>query len=270
MSDPLGKTLLSGTSGRAQQPLSGAACVLNTLKMQRLNLMSARPLSLSDVTTVGVKQVLDESGGAPSRLWAVLSGWACRRRTLLDGRQQIMSLILPGEWLIGTPGGSDLVSGEVVALTPLRLIDAEKRLSEGAGDGAADLEMSRRGALYVQQALLLNHIVRLGRMSAKARLAHLLLELHDRLDLNGLVHEQSYCLPLNQETLGDFMGLSIVHVNRVLQKLRREGLINLAAGKLTVLSRAGLVAVGDYEGMPSYPAPLTVPRAAATETSPPR
>jgi CRP-like cAMP-binding protein len=268
MSDALGGTGLIGTRGPGRQPLSSSAAgVAETLHTQRPTLRPARPPNLSDVTTIVAHQVLDENGGPPSGLWLLLSGWACRRRTLRDGRRQILSLILPGECLTRNTGGSDLVFGEAVALTSLSLIDAAKSLSEGEGALAANLENIRQNAAFVQQALLLNHIVRLGRLSAKARVAHLLLELHDRLNLSGLVDDRSYRLPLNQATLGDFIGLSIVHVNRVLQQLRREGLINLAAGKVTVLSRAGLVRLSDYEAMPSFPPLLKDPRAPATQTS---
>jgi CRP-like cAMP-binding protein len=70
-----------------------------------------------------------------------------------------------------------------------------------------------------------DHIVRLGRLTAYERVAHLVLDIRDRLALVGLAAPDSFPPPLTQETLADVLGLSSVHVNRMLQQLRRDGLV---------------------------------------------
>ena len=75
----------------------------------------------------------------------------------------------------------------------------------------------------------------LGRMEARERIAHFLCELRDRLQPAGLLHDDSYELPVTREQLGDAFGLSTVHVNRVLQELRAEGLIT-SHGKTLILN----------------------------------
>ncbi|MBL0404233.1 winged helix-turn-helix domain-containing protein [Microvirga aerilata] len=75
----------------------------------------------------------------------------------------------------------------------------------------------------------------LGHMEARERLAHFLCELRDRLQPAGLMNEDSYELPITQEELGDAFGTSTVHINRVLQDLRADGLIT-SRGKTLIIN----------------------------------
>ena len=98
---------------------------------------------------------------------------------------------------------------------------------------------------------MLTHVARLGRMSALERLAHLLVQLHDRLDVIGAVENDRFALPLPQEMLGDLLGLSTVHVNRTVQELRRQKLISTERNVVHLLDRAALDRLA-----PSVPAML--------------
>nr|WP_281372616.1 helix-turn-helix domain-containing protein [Phenylobacterium haematophilum] len=89
--------------------------------------------------------------------------------------------------------------------------------------------------------------MRLGRQTAYERLCHLLLEIRDRLLLVGMASETHFAMPMTQETLADATGLSIVHVNRILQQLRRERLLELQAGKAHLRDPAALAAIADYK-----------------------
>ena len=109
----------------------------------------------------------------------------------------------------------------------------EKPIPEAAKRALAEAEAQ-------EYAGLVDHIVRLGRMSAYERTAHLLLELFQRQRRAGLAQADSMPLPINQEMLADALGLSIVHTNRVLQQLRRDGFI---------VSRPGRVIFQDPEAL---------------------
>ena len=87
--------------------------------------------------------------------------------------------------------------------------------------------------------------MRLGRQTAYERMAHLLLELHGRLAEIGEARGESFHLPIKQEVLADALGLSLVHVNRTLQQMRRDGLIDMRGAQLTLLNRAVLEAASD-------------------------
>ncbi|MCR5880865.1 Crp/Fnr family transcriptional regulator [Phenylobacterium sp. J367] len=112
---------------------------------------------------------------------------------------------------------------------------------------APGLARAFRKAQALEQALLLDHVVRLGRQTAYERVAHFLLELQHRLHLSALGDQQRFALPLTQEIMADVLGLSIVHVNRTLQQLRREQLIELRSGVAILLQRDTLVGIAGFK-----------------------
>jgi CRP-like cAMP-binding protein len=90
-------------------------------------------------------------------------------------------------------------------------------------------------------------MIGLGRRTAQARLAHFLCEMSCRLQLFNPDASDGFDLPLTQEDLGDTLGLSTVHVNRVLQGLRSDGLIEFNRGWLKILDKAGLCAIAEFD-----------------------
>jgi CRP-like cAMP-binding protein len=99
----------------------------------------------------------------------------------------------------------------------------------------------------LHEGYLLNHLVRLGRQTAYERVAHLLLELSQRSAAVGLADGASSPLPLTQEILADALGLSIVHINRTLQQLRRDGLLDVRGSSLRLLDARQLMTISDYQ-----------------------
>ncbi|MHB8283751.1 MAG: Crp/Fnr family transcriptional regulator [Caulobacteraceae bacterium] len=177
----------------------------------------------------------------------VVSGWACRQRMLPDGRRQIFSLVLPGDAIGVGAQPRPLGSASTVALTRLVTVDASGLVETLERSGVApNLATAVRLQAGLDEALLLDHVVRLGRQTAYERVAHLLLELQSRLFTIGLADGVNFPLPLTQESLADVLGLSIVHVNRTLQQLRREKMIKLAGFKVTLLEPQLLATIADY------------------------
>jgi CRP-like cAMP-binding protein len=206
-----------------------------------------------------------DGGTGEARL--LVAGVAGEVRILPDGRRQILSLRLPGDFL-------HVHAGErVVALTKVQVVDAGA-VTRGMADPSPDYLPLRRAwtaAMRVEQAMLRDQITRLGRLSAYERMAHVLLETHDRLLRVGLATLTEFNLPLTQEIIADWMGLSVVHLNRTLQALRRHQLIQTRQGSIVLPDRSKLVDVANYVSAfpgpwPSYAPPRTVrtrPRAAA-------
>ena len=83
--------------------------------------------------------------------------------------------------------------------------------------------------------MLCEQILRLTRQSADQRFIHLMLELRERLAKSGLARENNFALPLKQETLANVLGLSAVHLNRTLQRLRKTDMLKLSRGVVTLL-----------------------------------
>ena len=90
-------------------------------------------------------------------------------------------------------------------------------------------------ATLVDEGTLREALVNMGRRGADLRVAHFLCEMMVRLDAVGMVADSTFDLPLTQADLGDTLGLSTVHINRVLQQLRRENFITFGRGRLTIL-----------------------------------
>ena len=188
----------------------------------------------------------------------LLSGWACRCRVLPDGRRQIFTFILPGDAVALCAHPSPSALSTSIALTKVVTADATT-LAEAAFDHAQEHE-GLAGAVSAASALddvsLLDQIVRLGRQTAYERMAHLFLELRWRLAAVGLATESRFPMPLTQEVMADALGLSIVHVNRTMQQLRREGLIETRAGQVEILQPEVMAAVCDFRPPRHAAAPI--------------
>jgi CRP-like cAMP-binding protein len=191
---------------------------------------------------------LCNDGDRPSQPCIIVEGWAARLRVLPDGRRQIFSFLVPGDGMGICARPNPRALSAIVALTPLQTLDAT-----ALHEALQRRDMRCPGLLEVfaiigglDEAMLLDHIVRLGRNTAYERMAHLILDLHERLDVVGLVEDNGFALPLTQEVLADALGLSVVHVNRTLQNLRRDGLIEMGHGRIKLLDPASLAAVSDF------------------------
>lgn len=166
----------------------------------------------------------------------LIAGWAARVRLLSDGRRQFLSFLLPGD-LVGTSGQSrPLAVSTVVALTDVVCCPAPP------ADGLPGLTEAYAVSRALEEGHLLHQIVRLGRLNAQDRIADLMLELHGRLTLAGLADRNGFTFPLTQEVLADALGLTSVHVNRMLQALRRSGDLE---------SRNGYIVIPDPQGLTS-------------------
>jgi CRP-like cAMP-binding protein len=98
-----------------------------------------------------------------------------------------------------------------------------------------------------EAAIYAEHIVDLGRRTPLERLAHFLLEIHARLLAVGRAEKTSFDLPFSQEIMADVLGLSVPHLNRVMQQLRAEGLITSRARLLELTDMAGLQTLAQYQ-----------------------
>lgn len=181
-------------------------------------------------------EVQVRQGGALTRTgWPraprfVLSGWAARTETLPDGRRQILAFYLPGDSLEVYKRAHPLSAGQVVALTPMVTMDATQ-VEAAIRDGfSPSLACGMRVSACLVEAHLLNQTFRLGRLTAYERICHLFLEFHERLSLTGMVSGAAFPFPLSQEIIGEATAMSTVHANRMVQELRRDGLLDFRGG----------------------------------------
>jgi CRP-like cAMP-binding protein len=178
----------------------------------------------------------------------LLSGWACRMRMFPDGRRQIFEFILPGEMYGLCLRPQAVALSSAITLTPAIIADATpvRDALKDKNETYPNLVAALHCAASLDEANLLNQLIRIGRQSAYERVAHLILELKERLTVVGLAAGDTIPVPLTQEMLADALGLSIVHLNRTLQQLRREGLIVFKSGVMRLLAPDRLAEIADF------------------------
>ncbi|MFQ5973066.1 MAG: Crp/Fnr family transcriptional regulator, partial [Alphaproteobacteria bacterium] len=178
-------------------------------------------------------------------------GWAYSFKLLRDGRRQIVGFAVPGDFLglhsVLLPKSN--YSAMTLTDAVVSEVDAERLgriIRRRPGLGSAIL-----WSASWDTAMLVEHLVDVGRRNAIERLARLLLELQVRLELVGLGSDRGFECPLTQGMLADALGLSIVHVNRTLRQLRERGLATVDSGRVVVNNPEGLRALAACENI--YP-----------------
>jgi CRP-like cAMP-binding protein len=179
---------------------------------------------------------------------ALLSGWACTARTLPDGRRQIFGFLLPGDIFGLRVLAEATAPRSILTLTACRIADASELKAAITNEPERFPNLARACAISadLEEAYLLDHVVRLGRQTAYERIAHLLLELAERLKLAGLTSGTTAPMPLTQEVIADALGLSLVHVNRTLQQLRRDHLIEFRASSMNLIQIDQLKSIATF------------------------
>lgn len=169
-------------------------------------------------------------GQSGSSAFVLANGWACSYKLLPDGERQIVNIQIPGDFL-GLR--SILFRTSDHSIEAVTGIEASEVLSSDILDAFAQAPRLATAVLWAasrDEAMVVEHLVNLGRRSAEERMAHFLLELGARLTLVGMGSRAGYECPLTQYHLADVLGLSAVHVNRVLRHLREEGLVTFQKG----------------------------------------
>lgn len=179
-----------------------------------------------------------------------LSGVTCRYKNLADGQRQIMELHVPGDFVDLHGFLLKRLEHNVGALTRARIAvvphEALRKITEEHPHLARMLWFST----LLDAAIHREKIVSVGRRTAIARIAHLFCELFVRLQVVGLAGEDRFALPLTQADVADATGLTPVHVNRMLKKLRDDGLLVFRGGEVSIQDWVRLQRVGEFD--PSY------------------
>lgn len=186
--------------------------------------------------------------------WVILDGWCARVRNLPDGRRQIIHLLLPGD---SVNLCADRWAGDnlpVVALTPVIAADAEAIRSAISQNASAHtgLVTACERAIWCEQMYCLNGIVRLGQQNAYERLAHLLLEVRERLMAVDLVNGAGFQLPVTQDIIANALGLSLVHLSRTLRQMRGEGVIALRPGHIDIMKPDALARAASFPHVATF------------------
>ena len=186
-------------------------------------------------------------GGQYGDIFLLERGWVIRSRHLENGARQIVNVALPGDF---------------VAMNALLFATSDFELSCKTAVAAYRLPADRLGSALMRDAmlsaalfwvnaheesLLAERIVSLGRRSARQRTAHVLCELISRLEIIGIDDAEKFVVPISQEEFADVLGISVVHMNKTLRALGREGVISFRNALLLVRNRARLEQIAGFE-----------------------
>lgn len=155
----------------------------------------------------------------------VESGWLAASKSLEDGDQQIIEFILPGETYDPTAPDGKSSFVQLEALCAVVIVSIDKTAWAQLLQEDPDLQRSERQRNIAAQARQSERMLRLGQASAETRIAYVLIELCIRVSGRGAQCDGEFHVPLGQQQLGDFTGLSSVHVCRTLRRLNRAGII---------------------------------------------
>ena len=194
-----------------------------------------------NVREVPARRDIVREGEKPRAVNVVLEGWACRYKQLPDGRRQVASFFIPGDLCDANVFILREMDHSIGAITKVRYAEIMP----------SDFEDMMAQSPRITQALWWHELVtaavqrewttNVGQRTAYERIAHLLCELFLKLRQVGLTQGNSCDCPLTQIDIADATGLTSVHVNRTLQELRRQGLIELGGKRLTIPDLAALM-----------------------------
>jgi CRP-like cAMP-binding protein len=193
---------------------------------------------------------LVHQGQSEHAAYILAAGWVCSYKLQPDGTRQIVDFQVPGDFL-GLR--SVLLRTSDHSFEPVVRIEAAEVLAADLLDALAKTPRLATAILWAasrDEAMVVEHLVGVGRRDADARVAHFLLELASRLALVGMGGRAGYECPLTQYHLADALGLSAIHVNRILRRLREDGLVTFRDGHVRFDDHDRLVALAQFD--PAY------------------
>jgi CRP-like cAMP-binding protein len=181
---------------------------------------------LSDVRSVAARKDILREGDKPTNVHLVVSGWCCRYNIVAEGARQITAFLLPGDVCNTRITLLRQMDHGVGTLTPAKIAYiAPSEMDELLARPLIARALWMAG--LVDESALRAWTVSLGKRDASERVAHLICELFVRLGTIGSALANGFDLPLTQEQMGDALGLTPVHVNRVVRHLREAGLMSI-------------------------------------------
>ena len=203
--------------------------------------------AIAEVRAVPADQVIVRGGQELNSSTVVLDGWMATSKDLAGGERQVTELHVAGDFADLHGFTLKRLDHDVVTLSNciVGIVPHERlqRMTE---------KFPRLARIYwfstnIDAAITRELALSLGQRSAMSRMAHLFCELYVRLDAVDRARPDGYEFPLTQRELAECLGLTVVHANRTIQELRRRGLLELENRQLTILNRAGLEGLAEFD-----------------------
>ncbi len=199
------------------------------------------------VKTFPPEQHIVRDGDRPNNCCLIVKGFGLRSKTTTRGQRQILSLHVPGDIPDLQSLHLQVMDHDLVTLTEATLgfisHAALRKLHRERPDVA---ELFWRDTL-IDAAMFREWIVNIGQRPAPSRLAHIMAELRQRLLTIGLTDGRSFDMPLTQEQIGDALGITSIHANRVIKQLRADGVVDIHRGRVTIMDERKFEELADFD-----------------------
>ncbi len=209
------------------------------------------------VKQYAAEQAVVSDGQRCTECCLITEGFCVRSKTIPDGKRQILSIHIPGEIPDLMSLFLHVMDHDLTTLTPCTLgfISHESlRKLHHRRPNVAEIFWCDT---LIDAAMFREWIVNVGQRSAPARLAHVMTELRERLKVIGRAEGHSFEMPLTQEQIGEALGITAVHVNRVVKQLREERIVDLQRGRANVLDEWKFRELADFDGRYLHQSPAS-------------
>lgn len=203
--------------------------------------------AITEIRQVPADQVIVRGGEELNSSTVLLDGWMARSKDLAGGERQVTELHVAGDFADLHGFTLKRLDHDIVTLSNCVVgVVPHERLQK------ITEKFPRLARIYwfttnIDAAITRELALSLGQRSAMSRMAHLFCELYVRLDAVERARPDGYEFPLTQRELAECLGLTVVHANRTIQELRRRGLVELGSRRLTILNRAGLEGLAEFD-----------------------
>ena len=196
---------------------------------------------------VPAKRDLIREGDRPGPVFVMLEGWAFRYKILPSGTRQVLAYLMPGDCCDLHIGLLAEMDHSIQTITPAVVAMIGRAEIDELMDEHRGLAKAMYMAQLVDEGIMRAWITSMGRRASAERVAHLMCELYLRARNIGIAKEETFALPLSQLLLADSLGMTAVHLNRVLKELRIAGAMTLARGSLIITDPGKLIQIAGFD-----------------------
>jgi len=209
--------------------------------------VAALEVATSDVRLIGPKSDLIREGDRPGPVFVVLEGWASRYKILPNGLRQVVAFLMPGDCCDLHVGLLAEMDHSIQTIVPARIVTIGRDQMDGLMDAHPRVARAMYIAQLVDEGIMRAWITSMGRRTSIERAAHLMCELYLRAANIGLTTGSELVLPLSQLLLADALGMTPVHLNRVLKTLRLSGAMTIKREKLLITDPTQLARIAGFD-----------------------
>jgi len=196
---------------------------------------------------VAARQDLIREGDRPGPVFVILEGWACRYKILPSGTRQVLAYLMPGDSCDLHIGLLAEMDHSIQTVTKARVVTVDRAEMDAILDRRPRIAKAMYIGQLIDEGIMRAWITSMGRRASIERVAHLMCELYLRARNTGLTADTRLEVPLSQSLLADSLGMTAVHLNRVLKTLRLNDAMTLNRGSLTIIDPLKLAQIAGFD-----------------------